>query len=102
MTTSWHSVTPAAAHMEMIMAGQLHEVAPGSSEPFAPSVSSGGKLLMDFLEGAVAVLAALPGGGRPGVFALAAPGLICGLKLKRIRKALDAAQLADQEPEGEI
>ena len=55
MTTSWHSVIPAAAHIEMIMACQFHEVAPGSSEPFAPSVSSRGDLLMDFLEGAVAV-----------------------------------------------
>ena len=82
---SSHSVIPAAAHIDMTVACQFHEVAPGSSEPFTPSVTSGGELLMDFLEGAVAVLAALPGCGRPGLFALVAPGVISGLKLKRSR-----------------
>ena len=39
-TMSSQSVIPAAAHIEMTMACQFHELAPGSSEPFAPSVSS--------------------------------------------------------------
>ena len=40
MTTSLHSVIPAAAHIDMTVACQFHEVAPASSLPFAPPVSS--------------------------------------------------------------
>ena len=76
---------PSPAHIDMTVACQFHEVAPGSTGPFAPSVSSGGELLMDFLEGAVAVLVALPGWGVPAFLLWLRLELISGLKLKRIR-----------------